>query len=136
MKIIGKSVAWPRAFKIIENASGPLRIGGTMKPTQFGEALLSDSGWDPFLEDPASLWLLHWKLFADPILATAWPLAMNSRLERSVPEIAGVVFTESFGNRQLQFGENPGNLAGDVLNAYYTDEDNRHATGNNNHCAG
>ena len=35
---------WCMAFKIIENASGPLRIGGTMKPTQFGEALLSDTG--------------------------------------------------------------------------------------------
>lgn len=31
--------------------------------TNFGRRLLDEnSGWDPFLEDPASWWLLHWKL--------------------------------------------------------------------------
>lgn len=30
--------------------------------TGFAHKLLSDNGWDPFLENDASLWLLHWKL--------------------------------------------------------------------------
>ncbi len=55
----------------------PLRMSGQMAPTEFGRALLSNEGWDPYLEDPASLWLLHWKLFSVPIAATAWSLAIN-----------------------------------------------------------
>jgi len=42
------------------------------KPTTFGQQLLDDDGWDPFLENPASLWLLHWNLLKDPCTATAW----------------------------------------------------------------
>ena len=48
-----------------------------MRPTDFGRDLLSEHGWDPYLEDPASLWLLHWKLFTEPLIATAWSIAVN-----------------------------------------------------------
>jgi hypothetical protein len=67
------------AFHIIEPdiESGLRRLGCPMRVTRFGKALLSDDGWDPFLEDPASLWLLHWQLFTAPISATTWSLAIN-----------------------------------------------------------
>jgi len=70
---------WCMAFKIIlpQEESAILRIGGPMRPTDFGRDLLSEHGWDPYLEDPASLWLLHWKLFTEPQIATAWSLAVN-----------------------------------------------------------
>lgn len=70
---------WCMAFHLIEPniESGPRRLGGPMRATRFGEALLSDDGWDPFLEDPASLWLLHWQLFTAPISASTWSLAIN-----------------------------------------------------------
>jgi len=58
---------WCRAFKILEND----------QPTGFGEKLLSDRGWDPFLEDPASLWLLHWNLLKPTCEATAWHYVFN-----------------------------------------------------------
>lgn len=70
---------WCVAFHLIEPdiESGPRRLGGPMRVTRFGNALLSDDGWDPFLEDPASLWLLHWQLFSIPLAATTWSLAIN-----------------------------------------------------------
>ncbi len=70
---------WCMAFHVIEPAieSGQRRLGGDMRVTPFGRALLSDDGWDPFLEDPASLWLLHWQLFSPPITATTWSIAVN-----------------------------------------------------------
>ncbi len=71
---------WGVAFKIIEpdQESGQQRLSGPMRATRFGERLLSDkNGWDPFLEDPGTLWLLHWKLFVPPIAATAWSYAIN-----------------------------------------------------------
>lgn len=48
-----------------------------MQATDFSKELLSENGWDPYLEDPASLWLLHWKLFTPPYLAAAWSMAVN-----------------------------------------------------------
>ncbi len=53
---------WCSAFKVLSDD----------KPTDFGEKLLGDKGWDPFLEAPASLWWLHWKLLEVPCNATAW----------------------------------------------------------------
>ncbi len=44
---------WLRAFGI--TAEGDV-------PTDFGNRLLGDTGWDPYLEDEASLWLLHYQL--------------------------------------------------------------------------
>ena len=58
---------WCQAFKLLAND----------QPTDFGERLLGDRGWDPYLEDPASLWLLHWQLLQPPCYATAWDLVFN-----------------------------------------------------------
>ena len=58
---------WCEAFKLLEND----------RPTQFGVQLLGDHGWDPYLEDPASLWLLHWKLLENPCTATTWSMVFN-----------------------------------------------------------
>lgn len=45
---------WLKAFNIIDNKD---------LPTEFGEKLFNDeNGYDPFLEDEASLWLLHYHL--------------------------------------------------------------------------
>ncbi|PDS23127.1 DUF4007 family protein [Flavobacterium branchiophilum] len=45
---------WLKAFNIIDNKD---------KPTEFGKRLFDDeNGYDPFLEDEGSLWLLHYQL--------------------------------------------------------------------------
>jgi hypothetical protein len=46
--------------------------------TEFGKSLLGPTGYDRFLEDPRTLWLLHWKLTANvknPLLA--WDYLFN-----------------------------------------------------------
>ena len=62
---------WCNAFKVLEEGDR------AAIPTAWGQKLLSDDGYDPFLEDPASLWLLHWALLKPPCLATAWSFAFN-----------------------------------------------------------
>jgi len=62
---------WTQAFKLIEP------VNGKMGPTQLGEAMLDEEGWDPYLEDVASLWLLHWHLFIPKLDAVNWSLAFN-----------------------------------------------------------
>lgn len=45
---------WMKAFNIIDNKD---------KPTEFGVKIFdTQNGYDPFLEDEASLWLLHYQL--------------------------------------------------------------------------
>ena len=51
---------------------------GALVPGELGRRLLNDSeGWDPYLEDLGSLWLLHWQLFRPPYVAVTWPLVFN-----------------------------------------------------------
>ncbi len=52
---------WMKAFNIIDSKDNT---------TEFGKALFSDNGWDPFLEDDASLWLLHYQLVKTSIAST------------------------------------------------------------------
>ena len=63
---------WAYAFGVLQ--SGTDAAGRTISaPTAFGRRLLDEaSGLDPYLEDSASLWLLHWRLVNRPELATAW----------------------------------------------------------------
>lgn len=67
---------WCIVFKVLEEVKAQGQ-GRRIAPTAFGKALLSDGGWDPYLEDPASLWLLHWHLLKSPCRATAWYYMFN-----------------------------------------------------------
>ena len=52
---------WCLATGLVEEKNGV----GQAHPLQIsilGEKLLNDQGWDPYLEDIGSLWLLHWQL--------------------------------------------------------------------------
>lgn len=40
--------------------------------SSLGNAIFSEGGWDPFLEDEATIWLIHWLLATNSELATAW----------------------------------------------------------------
>ena len=60
---------WAQAFKVLEDVPEPFRPRvSLLRPSPFGEALLSEDGWDPYLEDAGSLWLLHWQLLRPPSL--------------------------------------------------------------------
>jgi len=52
---------WMKAFNIIDSKD---------KPTEFGTTLFDDDGYDPFLEDEASLWLLHYQLIRTGLAST------------------------------------------------------------------
>lgn len=66
---------WCSAFNVIEPSP---EGSGHMVATEFGDKLLGDEGWDPYLEDIASIWLLQWQLFIPPLEAVNWPLAFNN----------------------------------------------------------
>lgn len=73
---------WMKAFKLtIEFSRGTNSRANIAVPTWEATWLLSEEGADPYLEDPASLWLLHWWLLSptryDLCAAPTWWVAFN-----------------------------------------------------------
>jgi hypothetical protein len=65
---------WCVLFRLLEDAGRP----GCLQSSEFGKKLLdTETGWDPYLEDPASLWLLHWQIFRAPLMAVSWNIAFT-----------------------------------------------------------
>jgi hypothetical protein len=50
---------------------------GLVELNSLARYLFGEDGWDPYLEDPATLWLLHWRLIEDPTIASTWTLAFT-----------------------------------------------------------
>jgi hypothetical protein len=58
---------WALASGVLEEDKSVVNNRGRfLKVTDFGERLLGPEGWDPFLEDTASMWLLHACLSSTP----------------------------------------------------------------------
>ncbi len=53
---------WLKACQIIDEE---------MNRTKIGDAIFSDNGFDPYLEDEATIWLIHWLLVTNSEQATA-----------------------------------------------------------------
>lgn len=58
---------WAVAASVLESEGG-----GTAVPTDVGRLVFRLDGADPYCEDPATHWLLHWLLCRDPDRATLW----------------------------------------------------------------
>lgn len=50
--------------------------------SSIGERLLADEGWDPYCDDPATLWLIHWLLVTNPDKLSMWRLLFMDFKER------------------------------------------------------
>lgn len=71
--MVGSIRHWTLATGMVEEGKatpGERRRG--LEPSELGKKLLGDRGWDPYLEDDATLWLLHWKLVSNRERATTW----------------------------------------------------------------
>lgn len=51
--------------------------GRDLVPTPLGQSLFREDGFDPYLEDPATLWILHWKLCGPGSECFTWAWAFN-----------------------------------------------------------
>jgi len=63
---------WATAAGIIEETPG----SNLIRTTDLGRMLFGPKGLDPYMEHPASLWLIHWQLSARPE-KTTWFWAFN-----------------------------------------------------------
>lgn len=68
---VGKNMV--NAIKYWLRASSMLLDGDNeLQASDLGTSIFSDEGWDPYLEDEATLWLIHWQLATHAELGTAW----------------------------------------------------------------
>lgn len=75
---VGKNMV--RAIRFWAEAVGVTKFHGKdgFTVTEFGEILLGEDGFDPYLEDIQTLWLIHWKLSTqveEPLFA--WDYLLN-----------------------------------------------------------
>lgn len=69
---------WAIATGILEEV--PKSRGTELRSTALGDFLFGSAngpGADPFLEDPNTLWLLHWSLLTNGTRSTTWQWAFN-----------------------------------------------------------
>ena len=65
---------WATATGVIRDAEGK----GRTEATQLGRRLFGHDGLDPYMENPATAWLLHWQLSGRPDnKKTTWFWALN-----------------------------------------------------------
>jgi hypothetical protein len=70
--VLGVGVNMVHSIRYWLGACG-IMSSDTLQPTPLGEYLFdAHSGRDPYLEDEATLWLIHWALATNRELATAW----------------------------------------------------------------
>ena len=63
---------WCQAAGLIEGDGVDSDNRRRFVPTKLGDKIFDDDGFDPYLEDAATLWLIHWQLAKNDRLATTW----------------------------------------------------------------
>ncbi len=71
-----------------------------LKLTDLANRLIMDGGWDPYLEDTGTLWLLHWQLVSNLARNLIWHLAFCAYYEAEFTKKQLAVFM----GKQLERG--------------------------------
>jgi hypothetical protein len=117
------------------SASGPYPSGRKpLRPTDIGKRLLDEEGWDPYLEDLASLWLVHWLLVTNPLRASAWWHIFASYADNELTKPRLIAFLQSLVERQQQT-VSPTSIARDVDCFLRTYTPSTHSTGSGGACS-
>jgi hypothetical protein len=92
---------WCLATQLLEEKLDPAENSSHgFKPSTLAKRLLLKSGWDPFLENDASLWLIHWLLVSNPHIGTSWQLAFGQFHRPDFSKRELVDFVKSFAEKQ------------------------------------
>lgn len=101
---VGKNMAraarhWALVARMVEEVPGSR--GRSLRATPLGRAVFGAGGFDPYLEDPRTLWLLHWQLCTHPEKATTWRWVFGAwgRTAFTRDELRGVLRTVAAGMR-------------------------------------
>ena len=68
---------WCLAANLIEKIGKNSDNSSGFKVTKFSKAIFDENGYDPYLENPATLWWIHWKIATNLSQAATWSWAFN-----------------------------------------------------------
>lgn len=110
IKMVQSIRYWCLATGMMEEDSSSRSRRGHFVPTDIGRHIFSDEGFDPYLEDPATLWLIHWLLASNQQRATTWFWMFNN--------LNTIEFTKEKATREInawldKYGDKP--VPGDSL---------------------
>lgn len=99
---------WCQLAQLVEVDPGVEKNSGRILClTAIGRRLLGNDGWDPFLEDDASLWLLHWLIVSNPNMGTSWKLLFSRFFRPDFTRRELIDFVLSYAEKEsLKVGEN------------------------------
>lgn len=66
---------WGLATQVLDECEGGR--GALLRVSDIGQKIFAPEGFDPYLEDRATLWILHWHLASNGSRATTWSWAFN-----------------------------------------------------------
>ncbi len=69
--------------------------GRSLEPTEIGKRVFYHDGWDPYLEDDATIWLIHWLIASNPAEATT-PFWFFNRFHK--PEFTSKELQDALGD--------------------------------------
>ncbi|MEQ1774598.1 MAG: DUF4007 family protein [Burkholderiales bacterium] len=69
--------------------------GRSLEPTAIGKAVFYRDGWDPYLEDDSTIWLVHWLIASNPAEATT-PFWFFNRFHK--PEFTSKELQDALGD--------------------------------------
>ena len=124
---------WGHAARVL--AAVPNPQGGRLNlagPSRIGHALFDDEGWDPYCEDPGTLWLIHWLLLAPPCQLPVWWALFHEFSALEFTDIAANEFAEDhIGSVSAWSPPHPSSITKDVtcLLRTYTQTDSSARTG-------
>jgi len=100
---------WLQAARLIER-----KPKGGFETTELGEYLFTEEGWDPYLEDEATIWLIHWLIASNAEMATAWYWFFNRfhKPEFTTEEVTVALL--EFAKQQITTKTSETTLKGDV----------------------
>ena len=90
---------WCLATGLFEEKRGP-GSGRSLQLTDLATRLAVDDGWDPYLEDAGTLWLLHWQLASNLSRALIWHLTFCTYFEAEFTKKQLTAFTGKQLERQ------------------------------------
>jgi hypothetical protein len=71
---------WCLSAGLIEEMD-EIGLAKPLRTTKLANKLLNKNGWDPYLEDIGSMWILHWQLSTNRSLAYIWNILFSNFLE-------------------------------------------------------
>lgn len=99
---------WLQAAQIIEKRKDRWQL------TQIGSYIFGENGVDPYLEDEATIWLIHWLIVSNPELAMSWWWFFNCFHKPEFTSAELVTALQDFVQAKVKGGHSVSTLKSDI----------------------